>query len=287
VSETKRRKVLVLGYGNPGRKDDGLGPAAAEEIEKLGLNGVWTEENYQLNIEDAADAAENDLVIFVDAAEAGPEPFELRKIEPVAEATFTTHLIKPESVLAICRDTFGRTPEAWLVGIRGYEFEFEEGLTDKAKENLTETVEHLIGAIRKWKGKNMSNCGCGNPGKKKTILIIDDDPDLRATMRIVLESAGFAVGEASDGEEGLKVAERVRPDAILLDLMMETVDAGTKVSTKLKELGMEAPIYLLSGAGDAVQYNVDARELGLAGIFQKPIDHDALVDMLKTKLKCG
>jgi len=118
----------------------------------------------------------------------------------------------------------------------------------------------------------------------KTILIIDDDPDVRKATRIVLESAGFIVGEASTGEEGLKTAKKINPDAILLDLMMETVDAGSKVSSRLKEEGFSAPIYLLSSAGDAVSYNVDAQELGLAGIFQKPIDHRTLLTILRTEL---
>jgi two-component system chemotaxis response regulator CheY len=103
-------------------------------------------------------------------------------------------------------------------------------------------------------------------------------------MRIVLEAAGFSVGEAGDGVEGLKIAEKVDPDAIIVDLMMETVDAGSKVSTKLKEQGFQGPIYLLSSAGDTVRYNIDAAELGLAGIFQKPINHDVLISTLKRRL---
>ena len=120
---------------------------------------------------------------------------------------------------------------------------------------------------------------------EKTVLIIDDDADIRASMRIVLEAAGFSVGEAGDGEEGLKVAQKVNPDAVIVDLMMETVDAGSKVSAKLKESGFKGPIYLLSAAGDTVRYNIDAKELGLDGIFQKPINHEVLISTLKTKLK--
>lgn len=119
----------------------------------------------------------------------------------------------------------------------------------------------------------------------KTILIVDDDPDVRGTIRIILESAGFAVGEAADGQAGLKVAQRVKPDAVLLDLMMETVDAGSKLSALLKESGFDGPIYLLSAAGDTVRYNVGTKEMGLAGIFQKPVDPGVLVRTLKTKLK--
>jgi two-component system chemotaxis response regulator CheY len=66
--------------------------------------------------------------------------------------------------------------------------------------------------------------------------------------------------------------------------MMETVDAGSKVSTQLKEAGSSAPIFLLSSVGDAVRYNIDAKELGLAGIFQKPIDHKVLLSTLRAEL---
>ncbi len=121
-------------------------------------------------------------------------------------------------------------------------------------------------------------------GGAKTILIVDDDPDVRASLRIILEAAGFTVGEASDGEAGLKVAQRVKPHAILLDLMMETVDAGSRVSARLKEAGFDGPIYLLSAAGDSVRYTIGAAELGLAGIFQKPVDPKVLVDTLRSRL---
>ena len=57
-------KTLFIGYGNPGRLDDGLGPAMAEAVEKLNLPGVVTDSDYQLTVEDAAEVAKYDLVIF-------------------------------------------------------------------------------------------------------------------------------------------------------------------------------------------------------------------------------
>jgi DNA-binding response OmpR family regulator len=121
--------------------------------------------------------------------------------------------------------------------------------------------------------------------EEKTILIIDDDPDIRSSMRIVLEASGFSVGEAATGEEGLKTARRINPDAIIVDLMMESVDAGSRLSQQLKKDGFAGPVYLLSSAGDSVRFNLGAQELGLAGIFQKPVDHKILVDTLTTKLR--
>jgi hydrogenase maturation protease len=271
--------VLVFGYGNPGRQDDALGPEIVAELEGLQLPGVAAETDFQLNIEHADDLARVERVIFVDAAVEGAEPFQVKRLQPSAAIQFTSHALGPESILAICEEAYRRAPEALLVGVRGYGFEFAEGLTRRARANKARAVEYIVTLIDEWRGKQMAT---GETGK--TILIIDDDPDIRAATRIVLESAGLVVGEASTGAEGLKTAQKIKPDAVLLDLMMETVDAGSKVSTQLKEAGFGAPIFLLSSAGDAVRYNLDAKELGLAGIFQKPIDHKVLLATLRAEL---
>ncbi|HUT26411.1 MAG TPA: response regulator, partial [Sumerlaeia bacterium] len=107
---------------------------------------------------------------------------------------------------------------------------------------------------------------------KKTVLVIDDDLDIRAALRMALVAEGFVTGEAGNAEEGLRVAEQTRPDAVIVDLMMEAVDSGATFSRQLKDRGYGGPIYMLSSAGDSVRYNLDTREMGLAGIFQKPVD---------------
>jgi hydrogenase maturation protease len=271
------QRVLILGYGNPGRQDDGLGPAIAEAVEEWALPNVTADAAYQLNIEDATSLAEHDVVVFVDASVDAPEPYSLKRIEAAAEVTFTSHSVSPESVLALCEDHFNATPETYVLAVRGYAFELEEGLTPRACENMASALTCVQSLIRACKENSMES--------RKTILTIDDDPDIRATLRIVLEAEGFSVGEASNGEEGLKAIERVKPDAIIIDLMMENVDSGSTVAQKLKESGYAGPVYMLSSAGDTVRYNLDARELGLAGIFQKPIDPKTLVTTLKSKLK--
>ena len=143
-------RVLVLGYGNPGRQDDGLGPAVAAAIEALDWPGVTVCDNYQLVIEDVVDIAEHDVVWFVDAARDGGEPYELRRLSPTFDVTFTSHLVKPGTLLAIAGHYYGKSPEAYLLGIRGYEFEFLEGLTDRARSNLADAlalIRDLIGAL--------------------------------------------------------------------------------------------------------------------------------------------
>lgn len=141
-------RILVLGYGNPAREDDGLGPMVVAEIERLALPNVAIYDNYQLVVEDAFDIAEADIVWFVDAARSGPEPFEIRALVPASEISLTSHSVTPEVLLALAQRYYGKAPIAYLMGIRGYAFEFAEGLSEQAKGNLQQALPHLINAIQ-------------------------------------------------------------------------------------------------------------------------------------------
>ena len=120
---------------------------------------------------------------------------------------------------------------------------------------------------------------------KFVILCIDDDQDILDSIRIVLEKNDYIVVEAKTAEEGLKVFKSENPDFIIVDLMMEEVDAGRKYVKELKLLNNEAPIYMLSSIGDSLTLNVDYTDLGLTGVFQKPVDFNTLLTTLKIKLK--
>ncbi|HVY15132.1 MAG TPA: hydrogenase maturation protease [Rhodopila sp.] len=143
----RARRILVIGYGNPGRQDDGLGPAAAAEIGKVGWPNVTAADNYQLTIEDAIDLAAHDVVWFVDAAISGDEACAVRRLVPAFDMPFTSHLLKPEALLAIADQQFGARPEAYLLSIRGYAFDFREGLSDRANDNLRVAVTLLCQRI--------------------------------------------------------------------------------------------------------------------------------------------
>jgi hydrogenase maturation protease len=112
------------------------------------IQGITTDCNYQLNIEDADNISESDIVIFVDASIDAEEPFTFEKIEPSAEITFTTHSMSPESVLALCGDIYGRIPEAHVLAVRGYEWEMFEGLSEKAINNFNEAYPFLLEKIK-------------------------------------------------------------------------------------------------------------------------------------------
>jgi hydrogenase maturation protease len=141
-------RVLVLGYGNPGRQDDGLGPAVAAGIECLGWPNVTVSDNYQLNIEDAIDVGEHDVVWFVDATKTGSAPYAVYEVSPVATIEFTSHLVRPETVLAIARQCYGKSPQAFLLAVRGYDFAFVEELTPAATDNLCCALAMLTDRIK-------------------------------------------------------------------------------------------------------------------------------------------
>jgi two-component system, chemotaxis family, chemotaxis protein CheY len=119
---------------------------------------------------------------------------------------------------------------------------------------------------------------------KKLVLYVDDDADLVDATKMRLEKMGYAVNTARSGEDGLASFKVERPDFIIVDLMMEAIDAGTTLVKNLKIAGNKAPVYMLSSTGDQLNIATDYKSLGLDGVFQKPINFDALQKTLKAKL---
>ncbi len=120
--------------------------------------------------------------------------------------------------------------------------------------------------------------------KKPLVLCIDDDPDILSYLKIVLEAEGFDYVGAASAEEGLLAYKKAVPDVIILDLMMEEIDAGTGFARELKLLDNQAPVFMLSSVGDNLSMTTDYAALGLAGIFQKPLEKDRLLSVLRAAL---
>jgi len=144
----KPTKILLIGYGNPGRLDDGLGPAMAEILEKKKLPNVTVDSDYQLMVEDAAAIADHDVAIFVDASVDGSEPFYFKPVQGKNEMSFSSHSAEPAQLVALAEKLFGSNTKCYILGIRGYEFnEFGQRLSKKASENLEKAVEFIVSAI--------------------------------------------------------------------------------------------------------------------------------------------
>jgi hydrogenase maturation protease len=143
-------RILIYGYGNPGRLDDGLGPAFARELAERDLGGpVTIETGYQLNVEDAELVADHDLVVFADADAACPAPFMMHRLQPHAAPPFSTHSLEPEGVLALAQEHFACDAAAFTLGIRGYEFDgFGETLSPGAERNLAAAADYMSRVLR-------------------------------------------------------------------------------------------------------------------------------------------
>lgn len=129
------------------------------------------------------------------------------------------------------------------------------------------------------------NIGLGD--QRRTILLIDGDPHARAVLRTALEAAGFSVGEAADDGEGERTALRIMPDAILAELITDAGGDGRMVSERLHASGKAIPCYIVSTAADALLGSVGLHEIGVAGVFLKPVDAAVVIQTLKSRFGVG
>jgi len=140
-------KILIYGYGNPGREDDGLGIELVKRTEEwakqTGMTGIEFDSNYQLNIEDADAISGKDVVIFADASTEDIEDYVLTEVTGEREVSFTTHAASPGYIVMLCNDLFGKCPKVFLLHVKGYKWEFKEGLSEEAEKNLQKALNFL------------------------------------------------------------------------------------------------------------------------------------------------
>jgi DNA-binding response OmpR family regulator len=122
---------------------------------------------------------------------------------------------------------------------------------------------------------------------KARILVVDDEPDLIAVLRMGLQMEGFEVLEAADGAAGLERAHADKPDLIVLDLMLPKMD-GYQVCRNLKfdSRYKSLPIFILS-ARPGEQDRRLALEMGADDFIRKPYDLKELVGKIRARLKLG
>jgi hydrogenase maturation protease len=138
-------KTLVIGFGNPARGDDGIGPELARRLERLHPPDVTIEMDYQLSVEHAALVAEHDLTVFVDATVEDGAPFYFRRVEATPTEAGLTHFVTPGQVVSLAKACFGAAPPCYLLGVRAFEMDdFAEGLTSEAEAGLEAALAHLV-----------------------------------------------------------------------------------------------------------------------------------------------
>lgn len=131
------KRILVIGIGNSGRGDDGLGWKFAEQAEELFNQSCDVEYRYQLQVEDAQLIEPYDAVVFVDATrEAINAGFSMLPCRPSGDYFFSTHIQSPGTILSLAGFLYGKAPEAYLLTISGKDWGLKMFLSKEAEANL-------------------------------------------------------------------------------------------------------------------------------------------------------
>ena len=142
-------RLVVFGWGNDARGDDGLGPLMLARVARAAWPDVTTVEDFQLQIEHALDLDGAEAALFVDAGKDTPAPFNFVEIGPKRGDSHTTHALAPEAVLDVYARSLRRPPPpAFTLSMRGERFELGEGLSAQAAERLEAAWAFVQGLMR-------------------------------------------------------------------------------------------------------------------------------------------
>lgn len=123
------------------------------------------------------------------------------------------------------------------------------------------------------------------------ILVVEDDPDMVEALRLPLEAEGYEVIHAATGKEGLHKVKEIKPELIILDVMMETATAGFQVSLQLRSPDSESeyaayrsiPILMLTAIHDttSLRFGPDEAYLPVDDFVEKPLEPAVLLEKVK------
>ena len=136
-------KLLIIGYGNTLRSDDGVGPKIAETVSDFKWPGVKALSCDLLSPELADPISRAAKVIFVDASVESAREIRLRPLQPAESSQLIAHAADPRTLLALARDVFGHVPEAWWLTIPVENLQIGEELSPLARQGLDAALEKL------------------------------------------------------------------------------------------------------------------------------------------------
>jgi CheY-like chemotaxis protein len=116
----------------------------------------------------------------------------------------------------------------------------------------------------------------GLMAKSRRVLLVDDDPEIIETMRMVLENKGYDIMIARDGNQGLALAEKEQPDLVVLDMMMPK-RSGFLVLERLRK-NKKPPRVIMITANEGSRHRAYAEMLGVDEYIRKPFAMDKLVE---------
>ncbi len=113
----------------------------------------------------------------------------------------------------------------------------------------------------------------------RTVLLLEDNPSVRELIKVLLETEGYAIIEASDGQDGLTKAEELKPDLMILDLMMPGLD-GEKVLRTMRRHSKLSKVPVLVVSGKYESLDALRNLIGHENIFPKPFEPSRMLDRI-------
>jgi DNA-binding response OmpR family regulator len=117
------------------------------------------------------------------------------------------------------------------------------------------------------------------------VVVIDDEPSIRRSLRIILTRAGYEAHEAADGLAGLKLCREINPDLVITDIHMPGAD-GIVTIAGLREWAPALPIIAISGGDESARLGLlgSARLMGAVGLLRKPFTIDEVLAAVRGAL---
>jgi hydrogenase maturation protease len=143
--KTDSNNMLLIGIGNSGRGDDGLGWKFTDMVKRYDGHLMDYEYRYQLQIEDSVLISNYTTVIFADAShETAGNGFEMKTCTPTNHYFFSSHIQSPEAILYLANDLYDKRPEAYTMAITGNYWELKTCLSREAEKNLHSAFDFFI-----------------------------------------------------------------------------------------------------------------------------------------------
>lgn len=114
---------------------------------------------------------------------------------------------------------------------------------------------------------------------ERTVLLLEDNDSVRELLKVLLETEGYLIIEASDGRDGLTKAEELQPDLMILDLMMPGLDGENVLRTMKRHSKLsKVPVLVVSGKYESLDSL--RRQIGDENIFPKPFEPSRMLDRI-------
>jgi hydrogenase maturation protease len=144
--------VLVIAVGNESRGDDALAPLLLRQLQDWAnghnlLDRIEFLEDFQLQVEHAADLLDRELVLFIDAGMQTPAPYSFYRIEPNQGSTLFSHALAPEDVLTAYVQVYREAPPpCFVICLHGEQFELGAALSPQAEQHMSTAMNfaHIL-----------------------------------------------------------------------------------------------------------------------------------------------